>query len=66
MVPAFAILRLNTHLEDPEPTDQMSVIRIVWTRERAEAEVRRLNALPTAVRCPYFWRHTRAEIEGDE
>lgn len=62
-VSAFAILRVNEHLSTADARERVSVVRIVWTRERAESEVDRLNAAGSSRRAWYFWQSTRAERE---
>ena len=53
----FAVLRLDA--DAPTLELQVTVKEIVATRELAEAEVARLNALNGSKECRYVWQATR-------
>lgn len=45
---------------------RITVLKVVWTQEMAEAEVARLNELNGAKNSVYFWNLTRLERQkGD-
>jgi hypothetical protein len=55
----FAIIRVDEFLEPSAPTDvRITVKRVVWTKEAADAEVSRLNTINSAKGCRYFWQAT--------
>ena len=56
--PAFAILRFDSHMKHEE--DRVTVTRIVWDEETANAEVKRLNELNAEKGSRYVWQATRA------
>jgi hypothetical protein len=51
--PCFAIVRVDG--------DRKTIKVIVWSLEKAESEVERLNELNEDKGCWYFWEPTRAE-----
>jgi hypothetical protein len=57
--PAFAIIRIDTYLDNDE--SRVTVKRVVWDLEVAEAEVLRLNDLNAHKGSHYFWQHTRVD-----
>lgn len=59
----YAIIRSDDFLTDSEISNRVTIIRIVWTRERAEKEVTRLNQVNADKECHYFWQLTRLESE---
>jgi hypothetical protein len=56
--PAFAILRFDSYLKSEE--DRITVTRIVWDEETADAETKRLNELNADKGSRYVWQATRA------
>ncbi len=63
---AFAIIRVDSYgdLYLP-PQDAVTVTKVVWSREVAEVEVARLNALKKDKGSFYFWQVTRLERKAD-
>lgn len=58
----FAIIRIDMfHSDDVPLQDVITVKKVVWTAEAAEAEVNRLNALKNGRKSMYFWELTRLE-----
>ncbi len=43
--------------------EKISVKKLVWSQEKAMAEVDRLNNLNSDKQCTYFWQMTRLENE---
>jgi hypothetical protein len=64
----FAIVRLDLFLVNAVKSieDIIVVKKIVWTFEKAEAEVDRLNALNGDKGVLYFWRGTRLERKDEQ
>ena len=61
---AFAIVRLDTFQGadlEKEPEVVITVKKVVWAREVAEAEVSGLNKLNEKKGAVYFWTFTRVE-----
>lgn len=56
----YAIVRID-EFDDSSVTleDMITVKEVVWSIEKAEAEVSRLNELNESKRCRYFWQTTR-------
>lgn len=60
---AFAIVRLDRYLlELAELRNCVTIKRIVWSMEAAEADVARLNQLNAEKGSEYFWQATRVAI----
>ena len=60
--PGYAIIRLDEFLgEDVALQSKVTIKRIVWNLELAEAEVDRLNKLNEEKGCHYFWQYTRVD-----
>jgi len=57
--PGYAIMRVD--LGPDEPDSRVSVLRVVWSEEVADAETRRLNDLNADKGCRYFWQYTRVD-----
>jgi len=57
--PAYAIIRVDLDVKDDEA--RFTVRRIVWSEERAEAEVQRLQELNADKGCRYLWQYTRVD-----
>ena len=63
----FAVVRLDGFLTGLEPpTNAVTVKEVVLTKEEAESEVQRLNAVNRDKECVYFWRMTRLVNKGIE
>jgi hypothetical protein len=59
---AYAIVRVDTYQPaDVEWRNRITVKRILWDLDAAEAEVSRLNELNGAKGCIYFWQATRVD-----
>jgi hypothetical protein len=60
---AFAIVGLDTSegVDIGSVLEAIAVEKVVWTRERAESEVLRLNRLKEGESVVYFWTLTRVE-----
>ena len=63
---AFAVLRFDRWLAEGQLTDErleaaVTVKAVVWTREKAEREVARLNEINRDKDCHYF--HLLARVE---
>jgi hypothetical protein len=56
----FAIIRWDKYLPVDVPR-QVTIKKIVATQQRAESEVKRLNALEGAGESIYFWQLTRLD-----
>ena len=62
----FAIVRVDSfHHHDATAEDTITVKKIVLSRQLAEEEVARLNALNRDKGCRYFWQITRLERTGE-
>jgi hypothetical protein len=60
---AFAIVRID-HYDIPDSaTDHVTLTKVVWRQDVAEAEVARLNSLNSDKGCEYVWQLTRVEKE---
>ena len=60
--PGYAIVRIDEfQSDDVSPEHKITVKRIVWSQEVAEAEVERLNSLNQEKGCRYFWQYTRVD-----
>ena len=58
----YAIVRVDTFHELEIPVESaITVKKVVWTQEVAEAEVIRLNRLNKEKGAVYFWQITRLE-----
>jgi hypothetical protein len=58
----YAIVRCEADdYPNPDPAARITVKKIVWTEDRAEAEVVRLNALGAEKGVRYFVQMTRLE-----
>ena len=61
----FAIVRVDEFLDAVVACrERITVKEIVWTRQAAESEVARLNALNANKGAEYFWQTTRVEPVG--
>jgi hypothetical protein len=61
----YAVLRYDGFLSDVSaPEACVTVKEVVWSRELAEAEVARLNALRAGKDVRYWWQMTRLFPEG--
>jgi len=60
---AFAIVGLDTSegVDIGSVLEAIAVEKVVWTRERAESKVLRLNRLKEGESVVYFWTLTRVE-----
>ena len=65
-LPAYAVVRLDTYDEPTEASPSnisvsvdVTVKKVLWSQEEAEAEVERLNQLNSDKGCRYFWQYTR-------
>ncbi len=59
--PVYAVMRI-VHLSiDGEFMMKLAIEKIVWTMERAESEVERLNATNPENGSNYYWGYTRLE-----
>jgi hypothetical protein len=64
---AYAIVREDDYAsEAPTLEHHITVKCVVWTLERAKAEVDRLNALNAEKGCRYFWQYTRVDRRESE
>jgi hypothetical protein len=68
VLPAYAVVRVDTYDEPPEASPSnisvsvdVTVKKVLWSQEAAEAEVKRLNDLDSDKRCRYFWQYTRVD-----
>lgn len=66
--PAYAIVRVND-FESTEPgrvgwSQRVTVVRVVWSLERAQAETERLQQVNADKKAIYFWQTTRYEPDG--
>jgi hypothetical protein len=59
VLPGFAIVRVDRFQTDDE--HRFTVKRVVWTKEVAEREVRRLNEVNADKDCLYLWQYTRVD-----
>jgi hypothetical protein len=62
--PAFVILRCDDYLDRAgDPLAAVTVVRVVWSQERADEETARLNQLQQSrgVESRDRWVHSRAE-----
>ncbi len=68
--PAFVIIRIEKDALRVPQSDAdfdilcnsvISVIRVYWSRELAQAEAERLNSLNSAKGCHYYVQHTRVQ-----
>lgn len=65
--PGFAIVRVDLFFDhDVAPRDRITVKKVIASREEAEREVTRLNALQRDKGCVYFWQATRVQRAGSE
>jgi hypothetical protein len=61
----YAIIRFDFYddrdipLCELVPEDRITVKKLVWTTEEAQAEVDRLNRINADKGCVYFWQTTR-------
>ena len=63
----FAIVRVDSGAASgAHPEEAITVTRVVWGRETAEAEVERLNELNCGKGSVYFWQITRLEPKLDQ
>lgn len=58
---AYAIVRIEDRSDERPIEDCVTVRSVVWTLERAKAEVNRLNGLNAEKGCRYFWQYTRVD-----
>jgi hypothetical protein len=64
-IDAYAVVRYDHYLgEDVAPEAKITVKEILPSREEAEREVQRLNALERSRDRVYFWQYTRYFPEG--
>lgn len=60
--PGYAIIRVDEFQgEEITSENRITVKRVVWSEEVAQAEVERLNSLNQHKGCRYFWQHTRVD-----
>ena len=74
---AYAIIRVEDDSDCPKKNTivdfgpscpwalKVTIKKIVWTPERAEHEVMRLNKLAVGKDYFYFWQYTRLENQGE-
>jgi hypothetical protein len=62
----FAIIRADPFEHSgATPAEAITITKVVWSREAAEAEASRLNHLNKDKGAAYFWRVTRLERRTD-
>jgi len=57
--PGYAIVRVDLDVNDDEM--RFTVVRVLPSEERADAEVHRLQQVNAEKRCRYFWQYTPVE-----
>ena len=63
--PAYAVVRIDGDLGAEIPAESLITVKEIWlSREKAESEVARLNALNANKGTQYFWQYTRLERDG--
>ncbi len=63
----FAIVRVDSFYKiEVSPETAITVQKVVWDQETAEAEAARLNDLNKDKGCMYFWTITRLERKLDQ
>jgi hypothetical protein len=61
--PVFAIVRIDF---DMSLENAITVTKVDWSMETAQAEVARLNELNKGRNCTYLWQTTRLEKREDQ
>jgi hypothetical protein len=60
----YAIVRIDDFQGIEVPLkEKITITKLVWSQEKAIAEVDRLNNLHSGKQCTYFWQMTRLENE---
>jgi hypothetical protein len=60
---AWAVVRLYPLSEKELSPDRVVVVRVFWSRDRAEKEAQRMNQINADKDCLYFSTMTRVERE---
>jgi hypothetical protein len=61
----YPIVRIDTPIGESDPTNKITVVKVLTSQGAADAEVSRLNQINTGKSCKYFWCTSRLieEIE---
>jgi hypothetical protein len=63
----FVIVRIDRYASIATSIESsITVVKAVWTEERAQSEVARLNNLQTGNGSTYLWQVTRLERRSEE
>jgi hypothetical protein len=55
----YPIIRIDKPFNEAQPTNTLSVVKVLTSQEAAESEVSRLNAINVGKSCAYFWETSR-------
>jgi hypothetical protein len=61
----YPIVRIDTPIDQSDPTNKLTVVKVLTSQGAAEAEVSRLNQINAEKSCTYFWCTSRL-IEQSE
>jgi len=61
----YPIVRINTPIDQPHPTNTITVVKVLTSQGAADAEVSRLNQINAGKSCTYFWCTSRLIEEAE-
>ena len=62
----YPIVRIDTPIGESDPTNKITVVKVLTSQGGADAEVSRLNQINAGKSCKYFWCTSRLIEETED